>query len=466
MEANKLLDCLKPLLPPGSFLAGGAVRDMLLGVEPRDVDVLVPADPMVLGRTIAERLDGFFVPLDESRRIARVVLRGGDDVDLLPIPSGGVPESLAERDFTMNAIAQSLDTGALVDPFNGREDLKNKTIRHVAEKNLEDDPLRILRAWRFHATLGFSIDPALLAAIRQKHNRIWSVAPERIAEEWFIILAAPAAGRAVRAMADAGTLTALLPELLPMRGCTQNEFHHLDVFDHSLAAIDVVDDIAGRPERQFPPEAAPVVAEYLARTLVGRRPRVAYLRFAALLHDIEKPSARSVDPDGRVHFYGHEKTGRASASAICGKLRLARDESDLVARLVAQHMIFGPELFDATADRDRFFYRIFRDFGGDDGIGLLILSLADRMASLGPAVTGDFNESHRRLVVDGVVRYIQEKERVVPPKLLSGNDVMTALNLPPGPAVGVILERVRELQAEGKIRSRDDALRALPSLRP
>lgn len=464
MDTAELLAKLKPILPRGSFLVGGAVRDRLLEAAPKDLDFLVPADPFVLGKTVAEQLGGFFVPLDDQRKIARVVLRGGDDIDLLPIPPGGVEASLAERDFTMNAIAQSIDDGRLVDPFGGQADIRGRRIRSVAEKNLDEDPLRILRVWRFHAALGFAVDPALLAAVQKRHDKIWSVAAERIAEEWFLTLAAPSAGRTVRAMADAGTLTALFPELVPMRGCEQNVFHHLDVFDHSLAAVEVIDRLTAHPEQFVPPDALGVVSDYLARPLVGRRPRHAYLRFACLLHDIEKPSTKTVEPGGEVHFYGHERTGEISSERICEKLRLARAETDLLGLLVAQHMIFGPGIYEPGSNLDRFFYRLFRDFGGDDGIGLLLLSLADRESSLGPAVTPEFNAKHKQFVGDGILRYIGQKERVVPPKILSGEDVMAILKLPPGPRIGIILERVRELQAEGKIATRADAVRILPTL--
>lgn len=465
MNPEDLLGRLRSILPSGSFLVGGAVRDRLMGVSPKDMDFLVPADAFAVGRSLSESLGGFFVPLDAQRNIARVVLRGGFDIDLQPVPPGGVDASLAERDVTINAIAERLSDGARIDPFGGESDIRRRLLRAVAEKNLDEDPLRILRVWRFSASLGFSIDPKLLAAVSDRSSLIWSVAPERIAEEWFHILAAPGSGRTLQAMADAGTLMGLFPELLPARGCDQNVFHHLDVFQHSLAAVSALDDIAADPARFFPESCTPFLAEYLARPLIGRRPRAAYLRFAGLLHDIEKPSAKTVDAEGHIHFYGHEKAGAETTAAICEKLRLANAESSLLRLLVAEHMAFGPGLYGPGANLDRFFYRLFRDFGGDDGVGLLLFSLSDRLASLGPALPADFNEKHRAFVSAGILRYIEEKDRVVPPKLISGADVMRALGIPPSPAVGRILERIRELQAEGVIRTKEDALRALPDLR-
>ncbi len=465
MESRDPLARITRHLPRGSFLVGGAVRDAVRGVPPKDFDFLIPQDPFAFGPDLARALDGFFVPLDEDRRIARVVLRGGDDVDLLPIPPGGVIESLAERDFTMNALAQAIDSGEIVDPFNGRADITARRICFVAEKNLDADPLRILRAFRFQAALGFSVDPALLAAIRSRNHLVWSPAPERIAEEWFLLLAATPAGPAIESMSDAGTLTALFPELLPTRGCEQNVFHHLDVFGHSLAALHAIDEIVATPGQHVPPESVELVRDYLARPLVGNRPRAAYLRFVCLLHDIEKPSTKMADADGEIHFYGHEKAGAARTAEICEKLRLANVEIELMRRLVVQHMIFGPGLYEIESNLDRFFYRLFRDFGGDDGLGMLIFSLADRAAGLGPALPADFNEKHKRFVADGILRYIRQKDRIVPPKLIAGEDVMRALNMSPGPEIGRILERVRELQAEGRIQTRDDALRELPEIR-
>lgn len=464
MDLTGLFERLKQLLPRGSFLVGGGVRDRILGTDPKDMDFLVPDDPFKIGPTLAQTLEGFFVPLDDDRRIARVVLRGGFDIDLLPIPAGGIAASLAERDFTINAIALSLDTGALTDPFSGQADIRARRIRFVDVKNLDEDPLRILRVWRFRAALGFTIDPALLTAVRERNGKIWSVAPERIAEEWFLILGADGAGKTIREMADAGTLIALFSELLPMRGCAQNEFHHLDVFDHSLAAVSAIDAINAAPEKFIPQRAVETIREYLDRPMIGRRKRAAYLRFACLLHDIEKPSTKAADEEGRIHFYGHEKAGEVSVGKICDKLRLARAESDLLRLFVAQHMIFGPGVYEPGANLDRFFYRLFRDFGGDDGLGLLIVSLADREASLGPAVAADFNEKHKKFVGDGILRYLEQKSRVFPPKLLSGEDVMNTLKIPAGPKVGQILERVRELQAEGKIHTREEAIELLPRL--
>lgn len=464
MDTQELLVRLKSLLPAGSHLVGGAVRDALLGVTPKDVDFLIPRDPFVAGPELAAQLNGFFVPLDEQRRIARVVLRGGFDIDLLPIPAGGVEASLAERDFTINAMARSMSDGTLLDPFGGQKDLAAKSIRFVLEKNLDEDPLRILRAWRFRAALEFEIEPALLDAIQRRNATLWSVAPERIAEEWFLLLAASGSADTVRRMSDAGTLMTLLPELTAAQGCTQNDFHHLDVLGHSLAAMDIIDSIAADPGYFVPTEAVPIITDYLVRPLVGRRPRAAYLRFACLLHDIDKPATRSTDEDGFVHFYRHEKLGEQTTSSIASKLRLAKAETDLLRLLVAHHMAFSPDLYEPAANLDRFFYRLFRDFGGDDGLGLLLFSLADRESSLGPAITPEFNARHRAFVVDGILRYIRQKDRVIPPKLIAGEDVMNVLGLPPGPAIGGILERIRILQAEGKVITREDALKILPTL--
>jgi hypothetical protein len=185
-------------LPPGCYVVGGAVRDLLLGIEPADVDVAAP-DPLVAAKTIASQVIRLGT---EDHLSAWRVVEGELVYDFAAILDGDIGADLARRDFTVNAIAVSLEDASLLDPHHGREDLTAHVIRMIDPSNFDDDPLRCLKAVRMAVRFGFSIDPATAEAIRRRSGRIPEVAAERITYEMSVIFSAGAFGQAVRLLRD------------------------------------------------------------------------------------------------------------------------------------------------------------------------------------------------------------------------------------------------------------------------
>jgi len=443
-----------------AWVVGGAVRDLLLGATSfADVDLAAQCDTFAFGRALADALGGSFVELDAERGTARVV-ESEVVIDITRLETT-IAEDLARRDLTINAMAFPLaavrDPAAaeLLDPFGGEADLASRTIRLVAERALTDDPLRLLRVYRFAAALDATVTPDTIAAVRRHAALIARPAPERVARELFLLLDTPDAVTYVRAMDDAGLLGRVLPELEAMRGVTQNEYHHLDVLGHSLETLDCLED-AMSDLPAILGETAPRFEAFLAEDLAAERPRRALLKFAALLHDTGKPAAKSTK-GGRVIFYTHNVLGAEIARKTCERLRLSSRETDEAERYVYRHMIPGDFEAGGTIDERREM-RFFRKYG-EQGLALVLLSLADGSATRGPKADPDrserFRRFFRRLAQD---YYAWIGRRLESPPLVNGHDLIAELGMQPGVELGRILKRIRHRQLVGAVKTREEAL--------
>jgi poly(A) polymerase len=238
------------------YLVGGSVRELALGRPAPDLDLAVSAQTLELARELATALNGTFVLLDERERTARVVNRE-EILDLAEFRAPSLEGDLQGRDFTINALALDLKgilgAGALrvIDPLGGLEDLSRGLIRMVSAENLAADPLRLLRAYRFAATHGFSLTPETEAAIRRQVREFSRVAGERVHQELFALLGVSKAGDILAQMDRVGLLLQIFPELEDLKGVDQNGYHHLDVFHHSLAAVCHLEEVLAAPSRYF-----------------------------------------------------------------------------------------------------------------------------------------------------------------------------------------------------------------------
>lgn len=407
--------------PDGGVLVGGAVRDALLERPIRDLDWLVP-DPEAAARRCAAEASGSAFALDRRRGHWRVVA-GSLTADFAPRPAD-LRSELARRDFTVNAIAADAQ-GRLLDPLHGREDLRRRRLALAAPDALERDPLRALRAVRLAATLGLRLTPGTREAVRATAARVVdgslpAPAWERVREEMELVLGETQAGRALQQAHALGVLRWTLPELAACAGVEQGGFHHLDVLEHSLEALQRL--VTGFPEAD------------------------AALRWATLLHDVGKPGTRAIGEDGRVHFYGHARRGQALAEGALRRLRASGERVRRVGALVRYHMLPLPR--DERAAR-RFVHRR-RPLLPD----LLQLMIADREAARGPLSS----EGTRRAYREALSRVLAILDEAPPrPPLLDGDEVMALLALPPGPRVGEALRLVREAEAVGDVRTADEA---------
>jgi len=333
-----------------------------------------------------------------------------------------LPADLARRDFTMNALAwgAEADTAAprLVDLHGGRADIVARRIRAVGEPRarFEEDALRILRAIRFAATLGFTIEPATLDAIRETAPLVAHLSGERIHAELARILAADRPSVGLRLLADTGVLASISPELGRQRGVGQNKIAGEDLWDHTLRTVDAA---ANRPE----------------------------LRLAALLHDLGKPATAA---DG--HFYRHEVVGATEADRLLERLHAPRATTDRVVHLVRQHMFRYERSWGDAAVR-RFLAKV----GPAAVEDLFALREADNVGSGLPADTEDLAELRERIDAEIARGPLLDRTALV----IDGTDLMRELGLSEGPALGRLLDALFERVVEEPALNDRTALLAL-----
>ena len=372
---------------------------------------------------------------------------------------------LARRDFTMNAMALDLRSflethslDGLIDPLKGREDVRQRMVRVADPKVLDDDPLRLLRAARFAATLGFTIEERTAGAIRARAARVREPAPERVRDELFLLLAERGAGGHLLRMESLGLLRQLLPELGPLRDFAPGKHHLYDIFTHSLRTAEHVDAVLqGLGDRA--PQHQERLRDHLGSPLEHGVSRIAALRFACMLHDIAKAETYSRGEDGDIHFYGHDQLGADKVKEVCARFRLARATAGTVERLVRHHMRpLG--LTTPKGPSKRALYRYCRDLK-DAVPESVVLSLADARATAEVMPAEGFTDTERTASVI-MEYYYSTFLRTETRPFVSGRDLI-ARGMSPGPAFREILEEIKERQAEGALLDREEALAYLRS---
>jgi putative nucleotidyltransferase with HDIG domain len=469
----RALDDFAKAQPSPVYLVGGLLRDLALGHSSvnfgPDADCVVPCAEES-ARAFAGQIDGSLIRLDPANW--RVIPNGqglagpyAGWVDFADLRGEDIQTDLAERDFTLNALACRLPNPSdLLDPENGIEDLRARRIRAVSGKAFQEDPVRLLRAYRLAAQLDLSIEPETLSLMKRDAADVKGESGERLRAEMFGMLAEPCGARKFREMQGSGVLSVLFPECKQMEGIEQGGYHHADVLTHSLETVEALEDIVNDPpgeplrktirEYQDPPHRLPV------------------LKLAALLHDMGKPKTRAeteAPPDGPslsdkpFTFHGHEKVGAEKAVEIARRFRLSRRERESLVRLVSLHMRPGYLFWESGGDpkglSGRALHRLARE-AGDDLPGVALLAMADAFSRKGPLA--DAEDAGR--VVQFAQGVLAELEcRVFPvlrgPRLVTGRDLMEALGLGEGPLIGELLLAVEEAHAAGEIKTKPEALK-------
>ena len=446
-----------------AWIVGGAVRDRLLGRATTDLDIAVAEEPKEGARALARATGGSPFRLSGAFGAWRVV--GPDHswhVDLVVLRDGDIHADLAARDFTLNAMAEPLAGGELLDPHGGRADLEARRLRMVSQAALADDPLRTLRAVRLAIDHELTIDPETAKAIADAAPGLERVAAERVFGELKHIVRSPSVRTGLQLMDAHGITAQVLPELLALRGVEQNVFHHLDVYDHTLEVLDQVVAIERDPFAAGFGEHSEAVAELLREPLADELTRGESMRIAALLHDAAKPWTRMERPGGGFGFPGHDREGARVARDVLRRLRASERLAAHVSALCLHHLRLGFLVHERPLDR-RAIWRYLRATE-PYAVDVTIFTAADRLATRGknaePAI-GAHMEVAREVLGPALAR------RAAGPgePLLRGDELARELGLRPGPQLGELLAQLEEDRFVGVIATREDALRRARELR-
>jgi len=424
-------------------VVGGYVRDRLLGKEGHDIDLLVVGNGVEFAAKAAKRLGARDVAVYE--KFGTAMFHSGPlklefvgarkesyskDSRNPVVEAGTLADDLARRDFTVNALAVSLNSanfGELLDSFHGTKDLEAKILRTPLEpaKTFDDDPLRIMRAVRFAAQLGFSLEKRTLDAIPTMKDRLKIIAQERITEEFLKILASPKPSAGLLLMHSTGVMGVVFPEIAELSGVDQrDDHHHKDVFLHTCTVVDNISQVTDN----------------------------LFLRFAALVHDIAKPKTKQFREGIGWTFYGHEELGARMVKHIFRRLKLPFDKIPYVEKLVRLHLrpmaLVDEEVTDSAVRRLLF------DAGEliDD---LMMLCRAD-ITSKNPKLVKEYTRNYD--LVHAKMKEVEEKDRLrafQPP--VRGDEIMQVCGLEPGKLVGVLKSRIEEAILDGTVANEHDA---------
>ncbi len=408
-----------------AYFAGGCVRDMLLGLEPHDIDIATSALPQevekIFSRTVAVGAQfGVIIVLENEIEIQVATFRHDGSYSDGRHPNNvtftNAEEDAKRRDFTINGLFYDPINEKVFDYVEGRDDLSKKIIRSIGNphERFTEDKLRLLRAIRFATTLAFEIESATWNALCELAPEILVVSAERIRDELQKIFLSPHRLRGFDLLDQSGLLKILLPEMENLKGCEQPpEFHpEGDVFVHTRIMLEMLPDKASLP-----------------------------LVLSVLFHDIGKPATRTVDENGRMRFYAHDQVGAKMSEKILKRFRFSNEIIEAVLPAVRLHMSFK----DVTKMRLSTLRRMMARPTFEDELELHRVDCAS---------------SHGML--DNYELLQQKKEEfaktpLIPEPLLTGKDLIS-LGMKPGPEFGNILQRVKDAQLENLISTREEAL--------
>jgi len=438
------------------YIVGGYIRDSLLDKPCFDKDYMVLGMSAIeFAKQAAEAFSGYFVLLDSEHDIARVVMPDKKNtLDFAYCAGKDVYSDLTNRDYTLNAIACRLKDGnyELIDPLNGRADIKNKTIKAITEKNLVEDPLRLLRAFRLAGQFGFKIEENTLELVKKHHKLINNVAMERVNTELLKLFESENSAENLVLMKDTGLLFEILPELIPQTKVPPNLHHHLYLIDHTIEVIRQIEEEG----KKFPDWAT----RHIYREFGATTRAISLLKMAALLHDLGKPSTWTIEEDGRNRFIKHEEVGSELAIELLKRLKFSKNASAYIRLLIKNHLYPSQlirEGIENVSDKAimRFFRRII-----DDTPDLLLLTLADRLSARGVEITDEKIEANIAGTYTLLEKFRVSREKIKTiPKLISGKDVMKILDISEGEKVGKVLEELKEEQLSGNINTKEEAVK-------
>jgi poly(A) polymerase len=413
---------------------------------------------MAFAQAFANAFGAAYVPLDAHRGEARVVYRKRDSLDFARLRGRTLIEDLRQRDFTINALACPLKTFLMdaeptfIDPLGGWPDLQARLIRMASPHSFAEDPIRLLRAFRFAAALEFTIESCTQEAMKPVVPRLADMATERVQSELLQLFATPYSNPHVVAMAQLGLLEVLFPEL--GLGAMAREDQGGERGTHVLQTYRAVEEFINAPA-----SVAPTLAEPIAQ-YVQTDEHMALLKCAGLLHGIGSVTAPP-EVEEMFGLCGSDAKGAATTwERVAGRLKLSRTRTDYVRRIIAHHRRpFELAMHKARGELTlRTVHQWFKDLG-EDVLGVFVLAIGEVLANQSAHVHGD-----RVRQLEELAGHLWDiyRRRILPvlqaPRLVTGDDLQRLFGLTPGPSFKTLLEELEVAQVEGRVGTRHEAL--------
>lgn len=451
------------------YLVGGMVRDFLMRINgSKDRDIAIKGAEEFAKR-LAKKLDATFITLDSENKIFRLVLKDKENyLDISELRGQTIEEDLSQRDFTINAVAYDLGEEKFIDVTGGIDDIKNKKLRAIKEENFIDDPLRVLRAFRFAATTGFCIDEELSNILKKHKNLLNLPSKERVHDEIMKLFGGKYTAKTLLKMLDLGILELIFTPVEEIKTIPTNSHHHLDLVHHVIETVRQI-------EMQYEDSDGEIL-EHLNRIDFGGYPRINHLKLAGFLHDIGKPSTWTIEDSGgkciwnhsdktdypndkmyRHRFIKHDLVGAKMVEPLLKNLKFSNKQIDYISEMIRQH-IYPSSVISAPNCDKKVMMRYVRKMG-DNVIDNIVLAKADRLSAQGPAVTKEMTENNLKGLNKLLEFYLEVKPTLKPlPKLIDGVEIMQILGIKQSPILGEIIKELHEAQLNQEINTKEEAV--------
>ena len=460
IKNNKVLALIKPYLKDKqAYIVGGYIRDILTDKESPDIDLIIcNCEVKNFALELSKKINAHFIELDSENSIYRLVLEDKINyIDITKPVEDDFEKDILRRDLTINAIAYDINSEKIIDLTGGINDIQNKIIKGISNKNFEDDPLRLLRIFRFEAKTGYEISPDLIELTKKLAQLIHKSAKERINTELMKMFEGKYTDTALLNMEKTGLLTEIFPIFNEVKKIPSNSHHHLDLVHHLVETVRQIQILYENAEER--------VKKHLENYNFGAVKQIAFLKFAGFLHDIGKPSCWTIEEDtGRHRFIKHDEIGANLCVPMLRDLKFSKKQTDYVKTLIKYH-IYPSSMVCSPDVNEKAYMRFYRKME-NCVIDVIILAMADRLSARGEQVTQEMVENNINALTRLLNNYFIVLETLKPlPKLLDGNDIMELLQIKQSPELGDIINRLKEAQLSGEVNTKEEAINFVKQLK-
>lgn len=449
------------------YVVGGYVRDFLLKKKTLDIDLVVSENAELFAKKLAKKINGKCFVLHSDLQVYRVAVKNNPDMEYIDISlmqGKNIKEDLSRRDFTVNALAVKIENfdnikKNITDYFNGIKDLKNKEIKAVSKKVFIDDPLRMLRAFRFASEYNFKISKDTLSLIKKHSSKITAVAGERIKNELFRILNNRKSSQYISAIDDVKLLEKMFPVIATMKKSAQSFYYHpKGLFQHCFQTYEALENILIKLDKYFP-KSKDILEQHLNENFSEYVNKKNLLKFIAVFHDCAKPECAK-RMDNKMRFLGHEELGAKKTAQIMKDLKMSNKEIDFAKAIISEHMR-PSNLAKSEVITTRAQMRLFRDIK-ENTPDLLIMAMSDWHSyknlkkKIYPKKVLQQQEKSVAKLIFAYFDFINNKPK---DKILDGNVLMKEFHLKPGKIIGELLKYINNAYEEGRIKDKKQALK-------